>query len=174
MSLKYLATGLAATTLVGAPAYGLTTIATNPTTAAPPHTTATPAINPVVFGAPLPRDPAADVPTADQLITVLNGLADPSVPFRSKSNLVEGGVGIIEGRTADHMMANAVQNGDLPLSFQIANIQPAGPGAATATVTASGPRTAPTSQTITFVDQGGWKLSRGSATSLLTSFAGAS
>jgi len=113
------------------------------------------------------------MPTTDQLMTVLNGLADPSVPFRSKGNLVEGGVGIIEGRTADHLMANAAQNGALPLSFQIANIQPSGPGAATATVTATGPKTAPTSQTVTFVDEGGWKLSRGSATTLLSSFAGA-
>lgn len=164
MSLKYLATGLAAAALVGAAVVGVTSIASVPTTAAP-------AITPVVFGAPLPLDPGADIPSSDQLITVLNGLADPSVPFRSKSNLVEGGVGIIEGRTADHLMANAVQNGDFPLSFQIANIQPSGAGTATATVTASGPRTAPVSQTVTFVDQGGWKLSRGSATTLLSSFA---
>jgi hypothetical protein len=167
VSLKHLTTGLAAATLVGAAAVGVTSIASAPTTA-------TPAIVPVVFGAPLPQDNGADVPTTDDLMTVLNGLADPSVPFRSKSNLVEGGVGIIEGRTADHLMASAVQNGDLPLSFQVANIQPSGPAAATATVTASGPRTQPTAQTVTFVDQGGWKLSRGSATSLLQSFSGSS
>ncbi len=165
MSLKYLATGLAAATLVGAAAAGVISIAS-----APP--TATPAITPVVFGTPLPLDPAADVPTSDQLMSVLNDLADPSVSFRNKGNLVEGGVGIIEGRTADHLMANAVQNGSMPLSFQVANIQPAGAGAATATVTATGPKLAPTSQTVTFVDQGGWKVSRGSATSLL-SMAGA-
>jgi len=161
VSLKYLTTGLAGVTLVGAAAFGVTSIASAPTAA-------TPAITPVVFGAPLPLDPAADVPSSDDLIGLLNGLADPSVPFRSKGNLVEGGVGIVEGRTADHLIANASQEGDLPLSFQVANIQPAGPNAATATVTASGPKLAPRSQTVTFVDEGGWKLSRGSATTLLS------
>ena len=42
-------------------------------------------IQPVVFGVPMPLDPAADLPTPDQLYGVLNGLADPGVPFRSKS-----------------------------------------------------------------------------------------
>jgi len=159
VSLKYLATGLAAATLIGAAAVGVTSIA-------PAPTTATPAITPVVFGVPLPQDPA-DMPTSDQLMTVLNGLADPSVPFRSKGNLVEGGVGLIEGRAADRMIANAGQQGYLPLSFQIANIQPAGPGAASANVTASGPNLAPKTTNVMFVDEGGWKISRGSATSLL-------
>ena len=58
-------------------------------------------IQPVVFGVPMPLDPAGDLPTADQLYGVLNGLANPGVPFASKSYLVEGGIGIIEGRAAD-------------------------------------------------------------------------
>ena len=163
MSLKSLTTGVAAATLVGAAAAGVMSIASTAPTANAP------AIAPMVFGAPLPLDPAADVPTSDQLMSVLNGLADPSVPFRSKSALVEGGVGIIEGRTADSLMKNAAAKGELPLSFQVSNIAPAGPGAATATVTATGPQLAPTTQTVTFINQGGWKLSRGSALSLLQS-----
>lgn len=163
MTLKLLATGVAAAAIVGGAAAGVTSIAFSTPVASP-------AVQPVVFGAPLPLAPAADVPTADQLDNVLNGLADPNVSFRSKSYLVEGGVGIVEGRTADALMKNAVAKGLLPLSFSVANIAPAGPGAATALVTASGPATAPTSQTITFVDQGGWKLSRASASSVLTMF----
>ena len=124
----------------------------------------------MVFGAPLPLDPAADVPSADQLNGVLYGLADPNVSFYSKAYLVEGGIGRIEARTADALMLKAVANGQLPLSFSVANIAPAGPGAATASVTASGPTMPPTTQSITFVDQGGWKLSRASATTVLTMF----
>jgi hypothetical protein len=163
VSLKSLTTGVAAATLVGAAAAGVISIAST----APTPTT--PAIAPVVFGVPLPLDPAADVPSADQLTGLLNSLADPSVPFRSKSGLIEGGVGIIEGRTADSVMKSAAAKGELPLSFQVSNIAPAGPGGATATVTATGPQLAPTTQTVTFVNQGGWKLSRGSALSLLQS-----
>ena len=129
-------------------------------------------VQPVVFGAPMPLDPADDVPSADQLYAVLNGLANPGVPFRSKGNLVEGGVGVIEGRTADAVMKNAVAQGKMPLSFSVSDITPVGPGAASANVTASGPALAPTTQNVTFVDQGGWKLSRGSATQVLTMFSG--
>jgi hypothetical protein len=160
VSLKSLTTGVAAATLVGAAAAGVISIASTAPTAN------TPAVTPVVFGVPLPLDPVGDVPTADQLAGLLNSLADPNVPFRSKGGLVEGGVGIIEGRTADALMRNAAAQGKLPLTFQVANIVPAGPGAATADVTASGPSGSVT-QNITFVQQGGWKLSRGSAMSLL-------
>ncbi|MBV8929033.1 MAG: hypothetical protein JO152_07910 [Mycobacteriaceae bacterium] len=163
MRLKYLTTGIAAAALVGAAAAGVTSIASAPTT---------PAVAPMVFGAPLPLDPAADLPTSGQLVSLLNSLADPGVSFRSKGGLVEGGVGIIEGRTADALMKNAAAQGKLPLSFQVANIAPAGPGAATADVTASGP-TGSVTQNVTFVDQGGWKLSRGSAMSLLQAASGA-
>jgi hypothetical protein len=104
-------------------------------------------VQPVGFGAPLPLDPAADVPTPDQLISVLNGLQNPGVPFASNRSLVEGGVGGVEGRIADRKLQKAAQNGSLPLSFTVANIAPAGPGAASADITASGPNLAPTTQT---------------------------
>jgi len=132
---------------------------------------ASPQVQPVVFGVPMPLDPAADVPSIDQLYGVLNGLADPGVPFASKSYLVEGGVGRKEGVVADAMMRNASAKGLLPLSFQVADIASAGPGAASANITASGPGMAPQTQNITFVDQGGWKLSRASASTVLQLFA---
>ena len=105
-------------------------------------------------------------------MSLLTSLADPGVSFRSKSGLVEGGVGVIEGRTADSLMKNAAAEGKLPLRFTVANIAPAGPDAATADITASGPSGVPTTQNVTFVNQGGWKLSRGSALSLLSSASG--
>lgn len=131
-----------------------------------------PQVQPVVFGAPIPLDPGApgaDLPTADQLLTVLNSLQNPSVPFASKSNLVEGGVGGVEGHIADKELQKAAAKGDLPLTFTIANIQPSGPAAASANITATGPRLAPTTENLTFVDQGGWKLSRASAMTLIDS-----
>ena len=129
-----------------------------------------PAVQQVVFGAPLPLDPVADVPTADQVTGVLNSLADPGVPFAAKSYLVEGGIGRIEARAADALMQNAVVKGQIPLSFSVAAITPTGPGLANATVTANAPSMPPTTQTVSFVDQGGWKLSRSSATSVLAIF----
>jgi hypothetical protein len=159
LTLKSLATGVAAIAAIGAAAAGVTCIAS--------VTPATPHVQPVVFGAPLPLTPGADVPTPDQLITVLNGLQNPGVPFASKSYLVEGGIGGVEGHIADKKLQKAAANGSLPLSFNIANITPAGPGTASADVTATGPHLAPTIQNITFVNQGGWKLSRGSAMTLL-------
>lgn len=126
---------------------------------------AAPAVELTVFDMPLA--PAADLPTADQLTGVLNGLADPAVPFAAKDGLVEGGVGGAEASMADHKLQKAARKGELPLSFGVANIAPGGPGAATADVTVSGPKLEPTTVNVTFVDEGGWKLSRESAVSLL-------
>ena len=167
MTQKLLATCVAAAAIAGGAAAGITAaVSITPS--------ASPAITPVVFGAPLPLDPAtdpvADVPTAEQIIGVLNGLADPGIPFASKNYLIEGGIGRIEARTADALMRNAVARGQIPLTFSVSNITAIGPGAATATVTASGPGMPPTTQSMTFVDQGGWKLSRASASTVLSIF----
>ena len=130
-------------------------------------------VTPLALGVPLPLDPAvAVVPTPDQITGVLASLADPSVPFANKGYLVEGGIGRIEAKTADALMRNAVAKGQIPLSFTVGPVTPVAPGAATATVTASGPGMPPTTQSVTFVDQGGWKLSRASATTVLAIFGG--
>jgi hypothetical protein len=162
VTLKSLVTGVAAAAVVGGAAAGVTSIASS----AP---SATPAVQPVVFDAPLPLQPPAGAPTVGELRALLDGLANPNVPFRGKAGLVEGGVGIIEGRTADRLVANAVQKGYFPLSFAIGEPLLNPDGSATATVTASGPQLTPTTQTVTFVNQGGWKLSRSSGLSLLQS-----
>ena len=166
MTQKILATCMAAAAIAGGAAGITAAVSITPS--------ASPAITPVVFGAPLPLDPATDpvtdVPTAEQIIGVLTGLADPGIPFASKAYLVEGGIGRIEARTADALMRNAVAKGQIPMTFSVSNITPVGPGAATATVTANGPGMPPTTQSMTFVDQGGWKLSRASAGTVLTIF----
>jgi len=133
---------------------------------------ASPAVQPVVLGTPLPLDPTADVPSVDQLNAVLYGLADPAVSFSAKGYLVEGGIGRVEARAGDGLMKNAQAKGQLPLSFAVANIAPTAAGAASAVVTATGPAMAPITQTIVFVDQGGWKLSRASAGLVLSMFNG--
>jgi len=133
---------------------------------------ASPAVQPVVLGTPLPLDPTADVPSVDQLNAVLYGLADPAVSFSAKGYLVEGGIGRVEARAGDGLMKNAQAKGQLPLSFAVSNIAPTAAGAASAVVTATGPAMAPITQTIVFVDQGGWKLSRASAGLVLSMFNG--
>ena len=163
MTHKLLASCLAAAAIAGGAAAATTAVQT----IMPSNT---PAVAPVVFGVPLPLDPVADMPTAEQITGVLNSLADPGVPFAAKSYLVEGGIGRIEARTADALMRNAVAKGQIPLSFSVGAITPAGPGMASATVTATGPSMPATTQTVSFVDQGGWKLSRASATSVLAIF----
>lgn len=158
MSVKSLATGAAAAALVGAAATAVSCLATvAPAAATAPAT---------VFFAPLPLDPATDVPAPEQLTDVLNTLADPGVPAAGKSYLIEGGLGPVEAGVMDRKMHKGVQNGKFPLAISVANIAPAGPGAATADVTASGPKMEPRSVNLTFVDQGGWKLSKSSLMTL--------
>lgn len=159
MSLKSVITGVAAATLVGAAAAGVTSIAAVPTTS--------PAIAPVVFGAPLPLDNDADL--AGQLTGILNQLANAPT-ITENAGLIEGGVGIFEGRTANRMLAQAHQNGDFPLTLAVTNVSPPAPdGSVTASVNASGPKTPPTTQQMTFVPGGpsGWMVSRSSAMALM-------
>ncbi|MEZ0367106.1 hypothetical protein ACAG26_25850 [Mycobacterium sp. pUA109] len=163
MSVKSLVAGVAALTAVGAAAVGATVLAVSASPAAAQ-------VRPVVFEVPL--DQTAALPTADQLVGVLNGLADPNVPFANKSNLVEGGIGPVQAAMADHHMQKAASKGELPLAFNVANIAPAGPGAASADVTVSGPKLAARTMNVTFVNQGGWMLSSGSAAQLLQAASG--
>jgi hypothetical protein len=163
-SAKYAATSVAAVAAIGAGMAGAASVAS--------VTSAGAQVQPVALGAPLPQNPPpapnASVPTAAQLTVLLNSLADPSVPFANKSNLVEGGISGTEAHFADHRLAKAAKNGDLPLSFTVGNIQPGASGSATADVSVSGPKIlSPVTQNVTFVNQGGWMLSRASAMELL-------
>ncbi|WP_066914049.1 hypothetical protein [Mycobacterium interjectum] len=160
-TVKFFAGGAAALAVIGGAAAGITSIA------APGES---PSVRLIAVGAPLPQDPpqAVNVPTADQLTGLLTSLADPSVSFSNKSNLVEGGISGLEAHVADKKLQKAAKNGDLPLAFDVTNIQPATAGSATADVAVSGPKLAsPVTQNVTFVNQGGWVLSRASAMELL-------
>jgi hypothetical protein len=162
VTLKSLATGVAAVAAIGAAAAGVTCIAS--------VTATLPEVQSVVFSTPLPLDPVvpgADVPTPDQLATLLNTLQDPSVSFANKGYLIEGGVPV-PASLADHELQKAAAKGSLPLTFNFTSITPAGPGVAAATLTATGPHLAPTYENLTFVDQGGWKLSHDSAMTLIS------
>ncbi|BBZ40477.1 hypothetical protein [Mycobacterium conspicuum] len=170
-TMKSIATSAAAVAAIGVAAAFATSSVTSIASGAAP----TVRVQPVAVGAPLPQDPvpspapAVNVPTAGQLTGLLNNLADPSVPFANKGNLVEGGISGTEAHLADHEFKKAAKNGDLPLMFNVSNIQPgAAPGSATADVAVSGPKIpSPVTQNVTFVNQGGWVLSRASAMELL-------
>ena len=131
-------------------------------------------------GAPLPQDPppapapGANLPTASQVSGLLTSLTDPSVSFADKGNLVEGGIGGMQAHIADGELQKAAKNGDLPLTFNVTNIQPAAPGSATADVAFSGPKlTSPVTENVTFVNDGSWILSRHSAIQLVKLLRGA-
>ena len=174
-TVKLFAAGVAAAGVIGAAAAGAASIA------APSDLTS---VQLAAFGAasgpaspasgwnPQPQDPppapGANIPTADQLTGVLNSLADPSISFSNKGNLVQGGISGMEAHVADKKLKKAAADGDLPLAFDVTNIRPAAPDSATADVAVSGPKlVSPVTQNVTFVNRGGWVLSRASAMELI-------
>jgi hypothetical protein len=115
-----------------------------------------------------PNPPAQSLPTADQLTSLLTNLADPGVSYTTKTGLVEGGISSGEGHLVDHELRKAYRDGELPLSFNVSNIQTTGPNAASADVAISGPKLpAPVTKNLTFINQSGWVLSHDSATQLV-------
>lgn len=163
-TVKLFATGALALAVIGGAAAGIASLPSVPTS-----------LQLTAVGAPLPQDPAppapgaSAVPTPDQLTGVLNSLADPNVSFTNKSNLVEGGISGSTAHMADHELKKAAKNGDLPLAFNVTNVQPGTtPGSVTAQVAVSGPKLPnPVTQNVTFLNQGGWVLARSSAMELL-------
>lgn len=161
MTLKTLVTGVAAAAVVGGAAAGVTSIAA-PLASAP-------AVQPVVFGVPMPQTPAPDL--QGPLLQTLQALAGGG-SFTGKSAYIQGGIGRIEGITADRAYANAAAQGLFPLRFNIANIDDNGNGVATADVTATASNGAGASQNLQFIagpSPTGWQLSKASALSLLSS-----
>ncbi len=170
-TIKSIIGGVAAVAAVGAAAVGVASIAAVPTS---------PQVQTVAVGAPLPQDPppapapGATLPTASQVGGLLTSLTDPSVSFADKGNLVEGGIGGMQAHIADGELQKAAQNGDLPLTFNVSNIQPGAPGSATADVAFSGPKlSSPVTENVTFINQGSWILSRHSAIQLVKLLRGA-
>lgn len=164
MTLKTLVTGVAAAAVVGGAAAGVTSLAS-------PIMSASPAVAPVVWDIPMPQqtDPGA---LQGPLMATLNGLAGGGSFRGAKEAYIEGGIGRIEGITADRAYSNAAAKGVFPLSFGLGPIQQNGP-TATTSVTATAANGASASQVVTFVQSPlsptGWQISKGSALALLSS-----
>ncbi|GAY15165.1 hypothetical protein [Mycobacterium sp. shizuoka-1] len=159
MTLKLLATGVAAAAIVGGAAAGVTSVAFSSPVA--------PAVAPVVFGAPLPQAPAPELQS--QLVATLDGLQGGGSFSGVKASYIEGGLGRIEGITADRAFSNASAKGLFPLSFAVADIDQEGPSA-TANVTATAPNGATATQSIQFIagpSPTGWQLTKQSALALM-------
>ncbi|GAB3224215.1 hypothetical protein [Mycolicibacterium hippocampi] len=170
MTLKTLVTsltaGAAAAVVVGAAAAGVTLVAGGTGT---PGAPAQPAVQPVVFDVPLPAAPAPDLQAP--LLSTLTALSGPGSFSGSKASYIQGGIGRIEGITADRAYNNAAAKGYFPLSFSIDGIDQNGP-VATANVTATAASGVVATQPLTFVagpSPTGWQISKQSALALVTS-----
>lgn len=168
---KPIATGVIALGAVGAAAVGVTSVASVAAGGAAE-------VQLAAVGAPLPQDPppppAPGLPTPDQLSSLCTQVTDPGVSYTTKTNLVENGISPDEGHVADHDLRKAYRDGKFPETFNVTNIQPTGPNAATADVAISGPKFAgPVTKQLMFVNQGGnWILSHDSALALVQAATG--
>lgn len=172
-TMKSVATGVAALGAIGAAAIGVTSVAPFPASPAQVQLAA--------VGAPLPQDPpppppapGQNLPTPDQLSSLCTQATDPGVSYTTKTNLVENGISPDEGHVADHDLRKAYRDGKFPETFNVTNIQPAGPNMASADVAISGPKFAgPVTKHLMFVNQGGnWILQHDSALALLQAATG--
>jgi hypothetical protein len=167
MTVKLLATGAAAVAAIGAAAAGLTPVASGATSVFE--------VQPVAVAVPFAQDPpppppgAADLPSPGQLANLCNQLTDPGVSYTAKQNLVQGGISPDEGHVADHDLRRAFRAGNFPEQFNVTNIQPAGPNAASAEVAITGPKFAgPVSKPLAFVNEGGnWIFQHDAAIALV-------
>lgn len=171
MTVKSFATGAAAVAAIGAAAAGVTSFA--------PSSASAFDVQPVALGVPFAQDPpppppgGQDLPTAGDLSSLCTNLTNPGVSYHSKTGLVAGGINDSDGRDADHKLREAFRAGNFPESFDVTNIQAAGPNAATADVAISGPKfPAPVTQNLSFVNQGGWAISPQSAQALVQAATG--
>ncbi len=160
MTVKLLATGIAAAAIVGGVAAGVTSVAFSSPVA--------PAVQPVVFGAPLPQAPAPEL--QGQLVATLDGLQGGGSFSGVKASYIQGGLGRIEGIGADRAFNNASAKGLFPLSFNVVDIDQEGP-TATANVTATAANGQTATQNIQFItgpSPTGWQLTKQSAMALMS------
>ena len=166
MTVKLLATGVAAVATIGAAAAGLTPVASGYASA--------PQVTPVVLSAPLDPPPPPPgqfpLPSPEQLSDLCNQLTNPGVSYKEKYNLVENGISAREGHEADGAFQRAARHGNFPEQFAVSNIEqiPA-PGAVKADVAITGPKfPAPVTQNVVFIDQGGtWVFQHDAALALV-------
>jgi hypothetical protein len=183
MTVKLLATGAAALAAIGAASAGVTSVGSPITSNSPaafsvqlaavdaplpldPPPPAPPGPNPP---APAPPGAPAALPSPDQLASLCTQATDPGVSYTNKTSLVENGISSGEGHMADHDLRKAYRDGKFPESFNVTNIQPAGPNMVSAAVAISGPKFAgPVTKQLVFVNQNGnWLLQHDAALALL-------
>jgi hypothetical protein len=169
MTVKALATGVAAAAAIGAAAAGATSIAYGHPAAVQVQLAAVGApLDPPPSPNPPPPGAPAALPAPQQLSDLCNQVTNPGVSYTTKQNLVQGGIPPNEGHDADHRLRQAYRNGNFPEQFNVTNIQQAGPNV-TADVTTTGPKlAAPVTQNYTFANQdGNWVIAPDSAQALL-------
>ena len=165
MTVKLLATGVAAVATIGAAAAGVTSLASGDASALQ--------VRPVVLSAPLDPPPPApgqpQLPSPETLTDLANRITDPGVSYETKFGLVENGISADEGHVADHDLRKAFRNGNFPEQFAFSNIEPVAPNAVSADVAITGPKFAgPVDKKLAFVDQGGtWVLQHDAAIALI-------
>jgi hypothetical protein len=167
MTVKAFVTGVAAVAAIGAAAAGATPLAAGHSAAL--HVQSVAVAVPFAQDPPPPPPGAPDLPNPEQLATLCNQLTDPGVSYTTKQNLVQGGVSPEEGHVADHDLRRASRAGNFPEQFNVTNIQPAGPNAASAEVAITGPKFAgPVSKPLAFVNEGGnWMFQHDAALALV-------
>ncbi|MGA8544121.1 MAG: hypothetical protein WB785_02535, partial [Mycobacterium sp.] len=128
MTVKTFVTGVAAVAAIGAAAAGATSLAAG-------HPAAL-QVQPVAVGVPFAQDPppppppgGQELPTAGDISSLCTNLTNPGVNYHSKTGLVAGGISDNDGRVADHDLRDAFRAGKFPQSYDVTNIQPAGPNA---------------------------------------------
>jgi hypothetical protein len=165
MTVKLLATGVAAVATIGAAATGVTSVVAGGASALQ--------VQRVVRSAPLDPPPpppgAPPLPSPETLSDLATRVTDPGVSYETKFGLVENGISAEEGHVADHDLRKAFRNGNFPEQFAFTNIEPVGPNAVSADVAISGPKFAgPVEKKLAFVDQGGtWVLQHEAAIALV-------
>lgn len=159
MTLKTLVTGVAAAAVVAAAAGGVTSVASS--------VSAAPAIQPVVFGIPMPEVPAPDLVGP---INATLGALGAAGPFSARLPFIEP-LGGLTGRVAESQYNSLVAKGVFPLTATITDVDLNGP-TATGLVSATSANGTPHSVTLSFV-QGpsptGWLLTAGSLRALSAS-----
>jgi hypothetical protein len=160
VTLKTLVTGVAAAALVAGAAAGVTSVAS-------PAVSSAPAVQPVVWGIPMPQAPAPELQAP--LLHTLQVLAGGG-SFSGKASYIQGGIGRIESIAADRAYSKAAAEGKFPLTFNIANIDQEA-GVANADVTATSALGTTATQNVQFVagpSPSGWQISKSSAMNLLS------
>lgn len=112
------------------------------------------------------------VPTVDEVIADLAELTNPDIPATNKTSIVSPGFSPEEAGTVDnHLRRMNSVAGELPMAFDVTNIQPAPNNFAGATVAVPYGYAFTPASPMVLVDQGGhWLITHHSAMNLMDTF----